>query len=210
MDFPGFNTQYLERLSTDELIVLAEKNGLDIPSDLERVFIIEELLYLDRDGIAGAEETGEHTLLLKQYPASIIKVLVRDPLWAFVFWEIKGQSQNDDYCLRVIPFKEDGVSPDMAGSFTVAVGADDSSWYLGFPPDKGCLFTVELCVSREEGCLVLASSHPFKMPRLIKPKHDGDGELQAVYRNPMAQLSGVERFPLLRSMDRLLRSKRGI
>ena len=40
---------YLESLSTGELIDLAVKNGLDIPPGLERVFIIEELLYLDHD-----------------------------------------------------------------------------------------------------------------------------------------------------------------
>ena len=207
MDSSCYSTQYLERLSTDELVKLAEKNGMDIPPDLERMFIIEELLYLDRGGIGRTEESGEHTALPKQRNISTIEVLVRDPLWAFVFWEIRGHDQDGDFCLRAIPLKKDGISPDMAGSFTVPVGAHDSAWYLGFPPDGGNYFKVELCVIRGEQYTTIATSRPFKMPRLVESKRDSNGEMQAVYRNPLAHISGVECFSLLRSMDRQLRPR---
>lgn len=207
MNSAGYNTQSLERLSTDELVSLAEKNGLDIPAGLDRVFIIEELLYLDRSGMGNTEETGEQTALPKQRNISTIEVLVRDPLWAFVFWDIRGHSHNDDFCLRAIPLKKDGVSPDMAGSFTVAVGVQDCAWYLGFPPDSGNFFKVELCVSRGGNLATLATSRPFKMPQLIEPKSEGDGEIQVVYRNPLSNMSGVEHFSLLRKMDRQLRPR---
>ena len=204
MDSPGFTTQYLERLSTDELIALAEKNGMDIPFGLDRVFIIEELIYLDRGGIG---KTEEDAALPKQRNISTIEVLVRDPLWAFIFWEIRGHNHDDDFCLRAIPLKEDGVSSDMAGSFTVAVGPHDNAWYLGFPPDSGNYFKVELCVPQRESYTALAASRPFKMPRLIGPQRSEGGEIQAVYRNPLAQLSGAGHYPLLRSMDRQLRPR---
>ena len=220
MDPLCHTTQFLERLSTEELFTLAEKHGLDIPPDIERVFIIEELLYLDRDGIGNTEESEESPAQIKKHRISIIEVLVRDPLWAFAFWEIKGQDQerygNDDdfngYCLRVIPLKESSNEPDMAASFNVAIDKNDSARYLGFPPDDRRFFKVELCVSNWEDCIVLATSQPFRMPRLIEPRHDGgehkfDEEIQAVYRNPMAHLSGVERFSLLRNMDRTLRPR---
>ena len=220
MDSPLFSTQYLERLSTDELIGLAEKHGLDIPVGIERVFIIEELLCLDRDGIGITEKAEEHTALPTQHNISMVEVLVRDPLWAFVSWEIKGHDEDmyeqnsefDGYWLRVIPLKEGGNQADMAASFTVAVGTKNSAWYLGFPPGCGSFFKVELGVQQQESYIVLAASQPFKMPRLIEPRnfsprHDGDGEIQSVYQNPLAQLSGVERFSLLRSMDRQLRPR---
>ena len=144
----GYSALFLERLSTLELTALAEEHGLDIPSDLERVFIIEELVYLDRQGIGASAETEEKLLLLKQQNFSIIEVLARDPLWAFVFWEVREHDQElyehdedfDGYCLRVIPFKEDSGQPDMAGSFTVALDKNDSARYLGFPPDDRRLF----------------------------------------------------------------------
>ena len=210
-----YTTQQLERLSTDELIKLAEKYGLDIPPGLERIFIIEELLYLDRSGIGKTEENNEHPTLPKQHSISIIEVLVRDPFWAFVFWEIKGHDKDlhenaidfEGYNLRVIPLKEDNKQPDMPASFNVAIGKNDSAWYLGFPPDDRRYYQVELCVSHWEKFTVLAVSRPFKLPRLIEPKRDLNGELQALHQNPLAQLSGVERFSLLRSMDRQLRPR---
>ena len=209
MDFPGYKTQYLERLSTDELIGLAEKHGLDMPVGIERIFIIEELLYLDREGIGITEPPWGNTTLPKQHNISTIEVLVRDPLWAFVFWDIKGHDQDmyesnaefEGYCLRAIP------QNDMGALFTVAVGTKNSAWYLGFPPDSENFFKVELCVPQHENYIVLAASRPFKMPRLIRPKRDEDKEIQSIYQNPLAQLSGVERFSLLRSVDRQLRSR---
>ena len=212
MDYPRYRSQYLEGLSTEELIGLAQRNGLEIPPELERVFIIEEILYLDHDGMGKTENAIANTMFPGRQNVSMIEVLVRDPLWAFVFWEVKGHDQEiyenaaefEGYCLRVIPLDENGSRPNMAASFTVAVGTKDNAWYLGFPPDSECPFKVELCVPQWENLIVLASSRPFRMPRLIEP-HNGGGEAQAVYKNPMAQLSGVERFPLLHRMDRPLR-----
>jgi len=214
MDQPSYKSQYLERLSTDELIGLAEGYGLEIPPGLERVFIIEEILYLDRRNIDKTESIDEIVELPKTQSTSMIDVIVRDPLWAFVFWEIKGHDQDryenheefEGYCLRVIPLKEEDLRPDLPASFIVTVGAKDSAWYLGIPPEHGSLFKVELCVSQWENIVVLAASRPFKMPRLIEPKHKS-GKEQAVYNNPLALLSGVEHFPLLRSMVRMPRPR---
>jgi len=216
MDSPPYNTQFLERLSTDELAVLAEQNGLDIPPGLERTFIIEELLYLDRNGVDKASEEAEHVTLPRQYNFSTIEVLVRDPLWAFVFWEIREHDQQlhescpdfEGYCLRVLPLKKESNQPDMAASFTVDIGEKDNSWYLGFPPDNGCFFGVELCARRQGHYDAFAASRPFKMPRLIETKRDAQGEMRSLYQNPLAQLSGLDRFPLLRSMDRQLRPRK--
>jgi len=217
---------YLESLSTGELIDLAAGKGLDIPSGLERVFIIEELLYLDNDFDDTAVETEEAEIhdshhhefkefmvLPQQYHVTFIDVLIRDPLWAFVFWEIKAHDRNfyeraadfKGYCLRVIPLKEDNLQPDEAASFMVTVDSGDSARYLGFPPEDGRYFKVELCSLNREGCTALAESHPFRLPRLIKMRPDED--IQAVYRNPLAVLSGVDRFSLVHSEDRLLRPR---
>ncbi|MCL2763270.1 MAG: DUF4912 domain-containing protein [Treponema sp.] len=226
-----FTIPYLESLSTGELIDLADKCGLDIPLGLERVFIIEELLYLD-EGNAGQadEQESDNTLIAgrdftelaalpKQYHISFIDVLVRDPLWAFVFWEIKVYDRElyeqtadfEGYCLRVMPLAEDGHQPNMADSFTVAVSADDSARYLGFPPDEASgwparrCFKIELCALHCGNYTVLAVSRSFTLPRIIEPKL----YMRSVYQNPLAQLSGVDRFSLVRSADRAS-SPRGI
>ena len=212
MDSPCYTTQSLERLSTDELSKLAEKHGLDIPQDIERVFIIEELMYLNEDSGSRAGDIEDIYYIPKKRDISIVEVLVRDPLWAFVFWEIKKHDQDfyeaepdfEGYCLKVIPLKEGSQQPDTAGEYIVSVGKDNA-WYLGFPPDDRRFFKIELCVSGWENLTVLAVSQPFRMPRLIDIRNTGDVEIQALYRNPMAQLSGVNRFTMLRNMDRQLR-----
>jgi hypothetical protein len=226
-----FTIPYLESLSTGELIELAEKNGLDIPPDLERVFIIEELLYLeneDEEAHINDEAQGEinrpgsaqiefreMTVLPKQYHISFLEVLIRDPLWAFVFWEIKAHDKEQcekledfgGYCLRIIPLFQDTLQPNAAASFVVAIDEDDCARYLGFPPEDGPCFKIELCMLDSEDFTVLAESRPFKLPRLIEPKHDES--VQAVYSSPLAQLSGVGSFSLVRSEDRLLRARSG-
>ena len=201
--------------------MLADKNGLDIPADLERSFIIEELFYIDydaedsnTDSIHHDEqlvESGELAALPKQYHISFIEVLIRDPLWAFVFWEVKAQDRDTQeehadashYCLKVTPLGEDNLLPNTAASFVVTVDINDCSRYLGFLPEDGRCFKVELCKQNGEQT-VLVQSRPFRLPRLIKPK---DELVQALYRNPLAQLSGINRFSLVRSENRLIRSE---
>jgi len=216
-----FNVPYLESLSTGELIELAGKYDLDIPPGLDRIFIIEELLYLDEgNDHTGGEEVEVETAaagtfevlaaLPKQYNISYIDVIIRDPLWAFVFWEIKVYDRElyentagfESYCLRVIPLGKDDGQPNRAAAFTIAVGPNDHAWYVGFPPDSGCYFIIELCVLTRGNSTVLAVSRSFKLPRLIKPE-----DVQAACRNPLAKLSGVDRFSLVRSEDRILRSR---
>jgi hypothetical protein len=210
---------YLESLSTGELIDLAGEKGLDIPGDLDRVFIIEELFYLEHEGKAAEmEDSGrtdaqfqEFVALPRQYHISFINVLIRDPLWAFVFWEIKAHDRElyehtagfEGYCLRVIPLDERTLQPGGSDSFMVTVGMDDNARFLGFPPEDGRCFMVELCALNHESGTVLAESRPFVLPRLIDPKHDA--LVQSVYRNPLAQLSGATGFSLAHSEDRLSR-----
>jgi len=85
------------------------------------------------------------------------------------------------------------------------VNSGDSARYLGFPPEDGQCFKVELCMLNREGRTVLAESRPFRLPRLIKLRPDND--LQTVYRNPLAVLSGIDRFSLVHSEDRQLRPR---
>jgi hypothetical protein len=233
MDDARFTRPYLESLSTNELVKLADSFGIDIPSGLERVFIIEELLdpgigdeitAEDGDEIVSVHVDFQETVALpKQYNISYIDVLIRDPLWAFVFWEIKGHDREihekapdfGGYCLRVIPLSETGAGlgrasrADRENSFTVPVGAEDTAWYLGFPPAEG-QYQVELCVVRGDEEHIISVSRSFKLPRLLEPpsrKAPVPGDIQEVYRNPLACLSGAKDFPVIRSADRLFRVK---
>jgi hypothetical protein len=154
MEKPRLTRPWLESLSTAELNGVAASWGLDVPDGLERVFIIEELLEMAReeegDGasrpLSLGPEIPEPAPLPRQYNITWIDVLVRDPLWVFAFWEIKAQDRESlerppdfgGYCLKVFAVPGDGNAPPENGgekpAYVVNVGAEDSSWYLGFPP----------------------------------------------------------------------------
>jgi len=236
MNVSCLTLSYLESLGTDEIIRLADKYGLDLPPGLDRVFIIEELVEYGKEikskkksnhhnespesniivETTGRQRTAGRSALLDRYNTSFINVIIRDPLWAFVFWDIPEQDRirhenYDDYkgcCLRVLPVKQDNKTPNTNDFFTVTVSKTDSSRYLGFPPDAGRCYKIELCALHEETYTVLAVSRSFVLPQVIEPMVEtslADGGIQAVYRNPLAQLSGVNSFTLTHSVDRLPR-----
>ncbi|MDR0315944.1 MAG: DUF4912 domain-containing protein [Treponema sp.] len=213
---------YLESLSTSELTILADRFCIDIPSVPERVFLIEELLeyaqsedsQVHENEIKSGNETGRREFrgpvaLPKHYNISFIEVLIRDPLWAFVFWELRAHDRDihekatdfEGYCLRTVPLHEGGTqggTPEAGAPFTVPVGADDSAWYLNFPPAEG-VYKVELCALRNSGEIALITSRPFRMPKLA--------DVQAADQKPLVRLSGIHDFSLIRSVDRLSRTR---
>jgi hypothetical protein len=169
MDECHVTRHYLESLTTQELTALADNAGIDIPPGLDRLFIIEEILESENDDEKDSNSREETLLeeaeflgpvpLPEQYNITYIKTLIRDPLWVFVFWEIKSQDRElyekaldfegyflkavsaDEECPGNIPQPANVKRPQARGravsdwSFTVPVGLDDTAWYLGFPPD---------------------------------------------------------------------------
>jgi hypothetical protein len=212
---------FLESLTTAELVKLADRAGIDVPPGLERIVIIGALL----ETVDGVEEDVAPAFLPeeKRLPASTaplprhynityLNVLVRDPLWAFAFWEINARDRElhekagdfGGYCLRVEPYPKPVEPRSKAGrdsSFTVQVGTGDSAWYLGFSSSGGT-FQVKLTAIRREQPVILAISEPFMLPNLHEPL--GNRYSKASH-NPLLRLSGIDDFKILRDTSRLSR-----
>ena len=198
---------YLERLSTRELVKRAGDAGIDLPPDLDRIFIIRELLddAFEEDPPEPLEEQPElkTAQLPRQYHISFLEVLPRDPRWVFVFWEIKAQDRAhyeslpdfEGYALRALEYGKGKAEE----SFTVPVGPGDTSWYLGFPPGGGS-FRIALWLRGIETALIL--SRPFTLPRFL----NSPGNREFLDR-PLVRLSGAEDFAILRDVDRLSRRR---
>ena len=208
----------LESLSTDELIKLADTYGIDIPPGLERIFIIEELL--EAVDNLKEEKEEEHTediivnpsysesaLLPKQYNISFVEVIIRDPLWVFVFWEVKGQDKEmhekagdfEGYCLRVIQQGSDN-------SFDVLVGTEDNARYLGFPEGsehEGVSYIVKLGAIRGGSEYHIADSQVFSLPKL-----NSSEKISEMNKNPLMRLSGILDLSITKNIDRQARIKR--
>ncbi len=91
---------YLETLSSQDLISLAEDYGIDIPDNLNRRFIIGELLEYAQEMEEDIEEemieddevkiiSKESELELPEsYNETYISALLRNPAFAYVYWDI--------------------------------------------------------------------------------------------------------------------------
>ena len=220
---------HLESLTTSDLIRMADGFGIDIPPDLDRIFIIEELLEIAASG--GTGDTGDFSVdlppeddladsglvesvpLPRQYNITFVEVIIRDPFWAFVFWEIKTQDKEhfekiqdfEGYYLKVSPWGL-AAKPDAEGVFTVQISQNDAAWYLGLSPaieqskpplSRARQYKVELCAGAREGEAVLAVSSPFALPLLHEAPTGRDYRLFAA-ENPLVMLSGYEDFDVVR------------
>jgi len=213
---------WLESLSTEELIKLADTYGIDIPPGLERIFTIEEILESSEESEPEPENEiivnpsyTDTAQLPKQYNISFVDVIIRDPLWVFVTWEVKGHDREqyentpgfNGYFLRVIPIDEEEAESTLKElSFTVSISADDNARYLGFA-EHSCRITgsyiIKLGVSRGDSELHIASSQPFCLPKL------NENEILSDMKNsPLISLSGVQELQIIRNTDRQSRNKR--
>ena len=218
---------YLESATTKELIKMADQAGISIPADLDRIFIIRELLdtMLDEETpeysssisnktIPSLQTGGVSPLDLKtsalpeQYHITYLEVLPRDPQWVYIFWEIKAQDREryeadprfEGYALKAQENKKSNAScpenykdGDFTESFTVPVGKEDSSWYLGFPSPG--LFRIVLWVRGLDTSIIM--SRPFILPRFLNSP-----ENSKYSSHPLIRLSGISDFSVLRSADR--------
>jgi hypothetical protein len=201
---------YLESLTTRELTRLADSRGLDIPPDLDRPFIIEEILEQeeDEDDLEIQElpiKTGGiifPAALPRQYNITFIEAIVRDPAWAFVFWEINSRDKLfyenspdfEGYSLILQPAvqQESGTQKKTAPLFSVPVGVDDVSWYLSIPPED-LWYKVNICAVRGGGATILSTSQAFRSVQRL-PERGASGDA-------LLQLSGIDELPVLRTEE---------
>ncbi|MBQ3799563.1 MAG: DUF4912 domain-containing protein [Treponema sp.] len=142
----------LESLTNDELSKLADEYGLDIPSNLNRNFIIGELLeyaqeledaaqsdgelsYVDSDD---ADEENESDFQLpKSYNETKINAVLRNPAWVYAFWDIseadiQSFEDNEDFSnlgLHVAFFDNED-SETQSDSIDLMVSLEDRNQYI--------------------------------------------------------------------------------
>jgi len=98
MEKQVINRAYLETLSFTDLITLADKYGIDVPDNLNRSFLIGDLLDIaeemkkpsDSDMVISSESAAVLSLsrLPETYNTTDIEAVLRNPAWAFVYWNI--------------------------------------------------------------------------------------------------------------------------
>ena len=131
MDTKILTRNYLETLSSSDLVSLADDYGIDIPDNLSRRFIIGELLEVAEELNAGSSNSESALSELSQLsdaesmslPDSLrsrmedalpltfneteIDFVFRNPVWVYVFWDInaadlKKMQSDDDFEMVVL------------------------------------------------------------------------------------------------------------
>lgn len=91
---------HIESLSFSDLVTLADEYGLDVPEDLDRQFLIAEIIDVlhdaENDGdemkVSSAVSEGE-AALPKNYNETQISAVLENPAWVFVFWNLSESSK---------------------------------------------------------------------------------------------------------------------
>jgi hypothetical protein len=213
---------HLETLTTNELIKMADAMGIFIPLDLERSFIIQELLEAGvelnteepqrvSEDSSDAIQTFEFAPLPKQYNVNYLEVLLRDPLWAFVYWEINSLSRKTyesfsdfkGFILHVEPLPFKGEKS-LIEPFSISVGSTDTFWGIYIQPEMK-LFQVKLCAKRGERKEMIVSSREINVPQPLDP---GNEKVRNCSKYPMLGLSGIEEFEIIHNIDKTPRVHR--
>ncbi|MBR5964732.1 MAG: DUF4912 domain-containing protein [Treponema sp.] len=194
----------LETLTSAELLEIADEYGIDAPDDLNRQFIIGDLLELAseleedekvKETIALAE--GEQQINVNTLPTSYnetkINVILRNPISLFVWWDLsewtikKIRSERSQLRLFVYFFESlDDEKP--ADAFDIQLTYADRENYVIIPGGKK-IVRVDLVSESADKSEILAFSEKIVIPKGSPVMASKPGEKLAVSR--IVEHSGV-------------------
>ena len=206
MSGESINRAYLETLIFSDLVNLADKYGVDVPDDLDRRFLIAELLELveESGSNSNTEEmkishdgSSENTVaFIGNYNETQISCILRNPAWLFVFWNISEndstkikKSVGSSLKLRICSLS-DSKSMSVIDDFEVQTVTDSQEQYVLIPKDEKFL-KVDLiceCAGTKE---ILAFSPVITIPHgssLVNDLQPG----RDVHFSPVVELSGMK------------------
>jgi len=146
MDTVNVTRSYLEKLSTPELISLADEYGIDIPESLNRRFIIGELLEATeelneekKDTMHGDGAVPDGIDLPESYNETTITAVMQNPVWCYVYWDFKESDKEKilhtpsfiSFVLKVIFFGDD---ESVQETFDINISSSCKEQYVLLPP----------------------------------------------------------------------------
>lgn len=166
----------LRGLSFASLLDIATKEGISAGENIDKESLIELISEAMEEDRTEREQSNNSAMRIKEkkyditrdeeietagsedfvlpdrYNETRITALLRDPLWAFAYWDIKDsdlerisdQSESDPLFLRVCELRAgDEKGSDVVGYFDIPVKTTDSSWYINLPA-PGKSYAIEL------------------------------------------------------------------
>ncbi|NBB90555.1 MAG: DUF4912 domain-containing protein [Spirochaetes bacterium] len=177
-------TEDTSRETLAELIFDAiEENRLEKEASDTNPVRVEEKKYVLLEGAAdleGVHDFPDDAQLPEHYNETRIVLLVRDPAWAFAYWEI-AQGTFDELG------EEDDASPDLllrvsgsgapslehADQFDIPVQNSDGDWYINLPRPE-TYYRIDLIARDGDIETLLASSNTILVPPGALPEERDD------------------------------------
>lgn len=196
---------YLETLAFKDLVKLADEYGVDVPQDLDRRFLIAELLELAQEESNASDvqmiitdddgEENEEINLPANYNETQIAAILRNPAWLFVFWNIsefdmnKIKHQKETLHIKVNTYKKSENSM-ITDSFEVQVLDESQEQYVLLP--KGIDFVkIELLACKVNSQETMAISSEIKVPKTSSWINELNFAKDNIFSNKL-KLSGIE------------------
>ena len=206
----------LYELSDENLFELARRLGIKNPKDIETEELIE--LIFEAKEEEREEQKNANNLAMKikkkkydivlneeiisqitteyplpeRYNETQIVLMLRDPAWAFTYWDLGGADHNriqsteneTELFLRVYHFPEGQISEkSYSAFFDIPLRLDDESWYINLP-FPGLRYCIDLMIKEYAKDVILCRSNLIKAPRADVAKELKEGKtplLDALY-----------------------------
>jgi len=221
-----------ERLSSlplDELKIIAARYKIETDGDLDKDSLIgllldyftdlrEEREEFNNSLVRGEEKKFEVSMdeeierpsqgvepysIPKKYDETQITALVRDPTWAYAYWEInksqlceiKRGSKFGGLRLRVhdiTDVKYDGTNSNS--HFDIPIKSKDDHWYIHLPK-PGSIYVLELIYLKNRKPCLLVRSNTIRTPRGCMAAADGETRRNPHVDRLLSMAAQVHRVP---------------
>lgn len=198
------NRSYLETLSFSDLIILADKYGIDVPENLDRRFLISEILEIveefnnsDDDMTISSEVVVHDEIVLpKNYNETQVSCVLRNPAWLFVYWNIseadsKAIKSNPGHVLKLricSMAAMDDLKPEEA--FEIQCSTTGQEQYVLLPQGKKFI-KVELINCTIGTIDVMAFSPVIEIPQVLNVEENLMSGIDEKY-SEIEKLSGIK------------------
>jgi len=202
--------QRLEELSLEALLQVAVRNEVDPDPDIDRHELIDQLVEvitenrLEREAATNAPGRVEQKKFIlhfddesprdqdfsdsidfpDQYSHTRITLMLRDPHWAFAYWDISAGKKSeyerserfDGLFLRVLELEDDQEEElQINDSFEIPVQLSDRSWYM-YLPRQDAPYRIQLIGKNLHRRELLAVSNRVRSPRTTLPIPPGGAD----------------------------------
>ncbi len=203
MNEEPINRASLEKLSFSDLVQLADEYGVDVPEDLDRRFLIAELLELAEESnniddemiIAAESDNPQSTVLNGNFNETQVSCVLRNPAWLFVFWNLNDNDaariNENPACslkLRICLYSDIKDSkPDEA--FEVQTPSQSQEQYVLIPKGTKYIKVELVCVTAGAG-EIIAFSPIVSIPQGSSLVNDLQPGREEDF-SPVIELSGI-------------------